>query len=127
MCAELIRQYRVAVKGRTTAMIEDYVEVESVNGSAAATKRSSGKRKGVASSGQTVVAEQPRGWPWKILMPVAVLVVALVAVGVYWRSRHSTKLTAKKPLVLRGFMKTPGAPAFEYALEQGVSAPLGRH
>jgi len=124
MRAELKRLKRDTETGRTAAMSEAAEEVEAGTGSPEATKRSGGKRKGVASSGQTVGAEQPRGWPWKILMPAAVLVVALVAGGLYWRSRHTTKLTEKDALVLADFTNTTGDAVFDGTLKQALAADL---
>src|ERR1700737_2159775 len=46
---------------------------------------------------------------WRIIVPAAVVLVALlIAVGLYYRSRTSTHLTEKDPLVLGAFTNTPG-------------------
>jgi eukaryotic-like serine/threonine-protein kinase len=124
MRAELKRLKRDTETGYRPAINKVAEEVEAGTGSSVATNDSDGKRKGISSSGQTAVAEQPRGWLWKILMPAAVLVIVLVAGGLYWRSRHSTKLTEKDTIVLADFANTTGDAVFDGTLKQALAADL---
>jgi eukaryotic-like serine/threonine-protein kinase len=56
----------------------------------------------------------------------AILLVALVAAGLYYRSRHqtATALTEKDTIVLAEFTNTTGDPIFDGTLRQGLSAQL---
>jgi len=88
-----------------------------------------------ASSSGVKAAEFPPasgGKLWKILIPVAVVVVALIAGGVYWRSRSTTASTAATPLtekdtiVLADFDNKTGDPVFDDALRQALAVQLGQ-
>jgi len=62
---------------------------------------------------------------WKPLVPAAVVVVAaLVAGGLYFRSRHAAPLTEKDTIVLADFTNTTGDPVFDGTLRQGLSSQL---
>jgi serine/threonine protein kinase/Flp pilus assembly protein TadD len=62
---------------------------------------------------------------WKIVVPAAVVVVAaLVAGGLYFRSRHAARLTEKDTIVLADFTNTTGDPVFDGTLRQGLSSQL---
>jgi len=126
MRAELRRLKRDTESGRKPARSELEEEAEAGTGSSAARKASSGKRKGVSSAGQPVVTEQPRSMHWKILAPAALLVLALVAGGLYWRSRHSAKLTEKDSVVLADFANTTGDTVFDGTLKEAVAVDLGQ-
>ncbi len=85
------------------------------------------------SSGAVKAAEGPvaGGKLWKVLIPTAVVVVALIAGGVYWRS-HSTSsvattpLTEKDTLVLADFDNKTGDTVFDDALKQALAVDLGQ-
>ena len=63
---------------------------------------------------------------WKILVPAAVLVVvALVAGGLYFHSRHAAPLTEKDTIVLADFTNTTGDPVFDGTLRQGHVVATG--
>ena len=80
-----------------------------------------------ASSAAVKVAEVPvtvRKKHWKILVPAALVVVAaLVAGGLYFRSRHAP-LTEKDTIVLADFTNTTGDAVFDGTLRQGLSSQL---
>ncbi len=83
-----------------------------------------------ASSAAVQVAEAPvaRGRKlWKMLVPAAVVVVAaLVAGGLYFRSRPAAPLTEKDTIVLADFDNTTGDPVFDGALKQALAVQLGQ-
>jgi serine/threonine protein kinase/Flp pilus assembly protein TadD len=89
---------------------------------------SSGSVPAAASSAAVKVAEVPvTGGKklWKILVPAAVVVVvALVAGGLYFRSHHAAPLTEKDTIVLADFTNTTGDPVFDGTLRQGLSSQL---
>jgi serine/threonine protein kinase/Flp pilus assembly protein TadD len=55
---------------------------------------------------------------------VALLVVAVVVGGLYWRSHYTPKLTEKDTVVLADFTNTTGDPVFDGTLRQGLSSQL---
>ena len=62
---------------------------------------------------------------WKILVPAAVLVIAvLIAVGFYIRSRSAKPLTEKDTIVLTDFANTTGDAVFDDALKQALAVDL---
>ncbi|MGB2888982.1 MAG: protein kinase [Candidatus Acidiferrales bacterium] len=88
------------------------------------TKPLSTKQKAV-SSVVPAVAEQRPSPRRKILVPVAVVVLAaLVAGGLYFRSRQAAPLTEKDTIVLSDFTNTTGDPVFDGTLRQGLTVQL---
>src|SRR5246500_1350227 len=83
-----------------------------------------------ASSATVRVAEVPvigSKRLWKVLVPAAVVVVAaLVAGGLYFRSRHAAPLTEKDTIVLADFDNKTGDPVFDDALKQALAVQLGQ-
>jgi tetratricopeptide (TPR) repeat protein/predicted Ser/Thr protein kinase len=65
-----------------------------------------------------------RIFPWKLVVPAAVVIAALLAGGLYWRTRRAGKLTAKDTIVLADFTNTTGDRVFDGALRQGLSSQL---
>jgi tetratricopeptide (TPR) repeat protein len=70
---------------------------------------------------------------WKILVPAAVvLVAALIAGGLYWRSRsaapvaNATPLSEKDTVVLADFDNATGDAVFDGALKQALAVQLGQ-
>ena len=61
---------------------------------------------------------------WKFTILAAVLAVALLAAGLYYRSHQSKPLTDKDTVVLAEFTNTTGDPIFDGTLRQGLSAQL---
>jgi serine/threonine protein kinase/tetratricopeptide (TPR) repeat protein len=64
---------------------------------------------------------------WKVLVPAAVILVAVAIVGAFYvRSRHQTaiRLSEKDTIVLAEFTNTTGDPIFDGTLRQGLSAQL---
>src|SRR6201987_2418905 len=89
---------------------------------------SSGSVPATASSAAVRVAEVPVTGSkklWKVLILAAVVVVvALVAGGLYFRSRHAAPLTEKDTIVLADFTNTTSDPVFDGTLRQGLSSQL---
>ncbi|MGD0271395.1 MAG: protein kinase [Candidatus Sulfotelmatobacter sp.] len=95
----------------------------------------SGSAPAVAPSSSSAVraAEAPvaGGKLWKVLVPAAVVVVALIAGVIYWRS-HSTSpvattpLTEKDTVVLADFDNKTGDTVFDDALKQALAVDLGQ-
>ncbi len=126
MRAELQRLKRDTDSGRSAALTPAAEEAEAESSAPVAAKPSSGKQKAAASASQQSVTEAPHKLNWKILVPAAVLVVALVAGGLYWRSHRSGKLTEKDTIVLGDFTNTTGDAVFDGTLREGLSVELAQ-
>jgi serine/threonine protein kinase/predicted Zn-dependent protease len=64
---------------------------------------------------------------WKIAVPVAALLVAaLIAGGLYYRSRQAKPLTDKDTIVLADFANSTGDPVFDDTLKQALSVGLNQ-
>jgi eukaryotic-like serine/threonine-protein kinase len=90
---------------------------------------SSGSVPATASSAAIRVAEVPVAGGknlWRIVVPTAVVVAALVAVGLYFRSRPAAPLTEKDTIVLADFDNKTGEPVFDDALKQALAVELGQ-
>jgi len=95
------------------------------------TSGSSGAVAALASSAAAKIAEVPpvAGGRklWKILVPAAAVVVAaLIAGGLYFRSRSPKPLTEKDTIVLADFANTTGDAVFDDALKQALAVDLGQ-
>ncbi len=63
--------------------------------------------------------------PWKILLPAALVVlIALIAGGLYLRSSKSSKLTEKDSVLLADFVNTTGDSVFDGTLKQALAVQL---
>ena len=61
---------------------------------------------------------------WTLLTTAAIVLVALIAGGVYWRTRKPRTLTEKDTIVLADFVNTTGDAVFDDTLKQGLSVQL---
>ena len=92
--------------------------------------RSSGSKPRVAPSNVTQAEsspnpQQPRSVLWQAVAS-ALLVAAIVAGGLYWRSHRPTILTEHDTVVLADFNNTTGDAVFDDTLKQVISAQLGQ-
>jgi DNA-binding winged helix-turn-helix (wHTH) protein/tetratricopeptide (TPR) repeat protein len=71
-----------------------------------------------------LLVEKQRALQWQLLVPAAVLLMALVVGGLYWRSRPGKKLAGKNTIVLADFVNNPSDPVLEDALRQALLASL---
>ena len=117
MRSELKRLKRDTDSGRSTS-VSDIAEPAQL----ATPVMASAQEKKSESASQSV--EKPRRFPWKLVVPVAALVSALIAGGLYWRSHKAVKLTDKDTIVLADFTNTTGDPVFDGTLRQGLAVQL---
>jgi serine/threonine protein kinase/tetratricopeptide (TPR) repeat protein len=90
---------------------------------------SSGSVPAAGSSGAVKVAGVPVSGGkklWKILIPAAVVVVAVVAGGLYFRYRPAAPLTEKDTIVIADFENKTGDAVFDDALKQALAVQLGQ-
>jgi serine/threonine protein kinase/tetratricopeptide (TPR) repeat protein len=89
-------------------------------------KTSSQKNRAV-SSGQVAATEPPARGRWKVLVPVALVTIALlVAAGLFYRTRKTHALTAKDSILLSDFTNTTGDPVFDSTLKKALAVSLGQ-
>ncbi len=130
--ADLQRLKRDTESGRAVAGSSGSVEVASESNVQAAVGHavpplSSRTVPASSASGSAVrpAAGEPGRKPWKIIVPAAlVLLSALVALGFYWRSRQSAKLTEKDSVLLADFVNTTGDGVFDGTLKQALAVEL---
>ena len=76
---------------------------------------------------ESAIARPPaasRAPRWKVLVPVAVVVIIAVAGGMFWSSRKARKLTDRDTIVLGDFVNSTGDPVFDGTLREGLSVQL---
>ena len=116
----------VAAGSGSTAAAEEHGAQTSV---AAQPVSASGSSKSAAASSSAMSAVQtgmtPAKKSGKILVPVVLVVLAaLVAGGLYWRSHSSAKLTEKDSVLLADFVNTTGDGVFDGTLKQALAVEL---
>jgi eukaryotic-like serine/threonine-protein kinase len=133
MRSELMRLKRDTSSGQVSAASSGTVAAPQDTGSQRVVQQpmaSSGSVPAAVSSTAVKVAEVHLAGAkklWKILVPAAAVVVAaLVAGGLYFRSRPAAPLTEKDTLVLADFDNTTGDPVFDGALKQALAVQLGQ-
>ncbi len=86
-----------------------------------------GAQKAGSSQSLAAASEQKPRSPWKILVPVVLVIAAAVGGFFYWRSRQAVNtLTEKDTIVLADFANSTGDPVFDEALKQALSVELGQ-
>jgi eukaryotic-like serine/threonine-protein kinase len=130
MRADLKRLKRETESGRTavpdTAEEEDAAEV--VEKALVSRPVSSGKQKAASTSRRAILVPDGSSHRWKILVAVAgtVIAAALIAGGLYYRSRPAPPLRNKDTVVLADFENRTGDAVFDDALKQALAVQLGQ-
>jgi serine/threonine protein kinase/tetratricopeptide (TPR) repeat protein len=131
--ADLQRLKRDTESGRVVAASSGSVEVASESNVQTAVGHAappvSSRTVSAASSASGSAVRSAAGGagkkPWKMIVPAAlVLLAALVALGFYWRSRQSAKLTEKDSVLLADFINTTGDGVFDGTLKQALAVEL---
>jgi eukaryotic-like serine/threonine-protein kinase len=79
----------------------------------------------VGEFGQQALPKRAPGVPgWRVVLGVALLGVAVVAGGLYFRARFSTPLTEKDTILLADFDNTTGDAVFDGTLRQALAIQL---
>jgi serine/threonine protein kinase/Flp pilus assembly protein TadD len=88
--------------------------------------RQSSSKNRVVSSAQVVATGQAPS-RWKVLAPVAlVLIAVLVAGGLYYRLHKTRALSEKDSILLSDFTNTTGDPVFDSTLKKALAVSLGQ-
>jgi serine/threonine protein kinase/tetratricopeptide (TPR) repeat protein len=128
---DLKRLKRETESGRASIIEEDKAPVavvppESRQSSRQSPGQSSEKTRAV-SSGQAVATGQPASHRWNVLLPVALVTIALlVAGGVFYRSHKTQALTERDSILLSDFSNTTGDPVFDSTLKKALAVSLGQ-
>jgi serine/threonine protein kinase/tetratricopeptide (TPR) repeat protein len=76
-------------------------------------------------SASALSAAAPSKIRWRILLPIAAgVLVALIGLGFFLRSRSSAKLTEKDSVLIADFINTTGDPVFDGTLKQALAVQL---
>jgi serine/threonine protein kinase/tetratricopeptide (TPR) repeat protein len=72
-----------------------------------------------------ISAAAPRKTPWQIILPIAAgVLVILIGILFYFRSRQSSKLGEKDSVLLADFVNTTGDAVFDGTLKQALAVQL---
>jgi serine/threonine protein kinase/Flp pilus assembly protein TadD len=124
--ADLKRLKRETESSQSAATVIEEHEEEPVAIASPARRQSSSEVRAV-SSVQVVATEQAASRRWKVLVPVAlVIVAALVAGGLFYRSHKTQALTEKDSILLSDFTNTTGDPVFDSTLKKALTVSLGQ-
>ena len=84
---------------------------------------SRGRRRSSAAA-QSRASKPQRHFSWKVAFPAVLILIALVAGGLYYGTHQDKHLTEKDTVVLSDFANTTGDTVFDDALQQGLSIQL---
>jgi tetratricopeptide (TPR) repeat protein len=127
--SDLKRLKRDTDTGRTSASTQELEEAPTKSsGAVRATQadKSSGRRAAAASPAESEPTKPQPGIPWNKIVPAALVLVVLIAGGIYWRSRQSVKLSEKDTIVISDFANSTGDAAFDDTLKQALTTELGQ-
>ncbi len=126
--ADLKRLKRETESGRVLIPASDEAARQSATGPAAVNPRaSSGQQHAVPASGYASATVTPSGGRWKILVPVAAIILAMLIGGtLYFRSPKTAVVTQKDTIVLADFANSTGDTVFDDALKQALAVDLGQ-
>ncbi|HXY48697.1 MAG TPA: protein kinase [Terriglobales bacterium] len=120
---DLKRLKRETESGRASAANTE--EKEEATAAAPPGGRESSSKNRAVSSVQAVATEPKESRRWKIVVPVAlVLAAVLVGAGLFLRTRKSQALTEKDTIVLSDFTNTTGESVFDDTLKQALTTQL---
>src|SRR3984893_531669 len=133
--SELRRLKRDLESGRSSAVSSSSEPIYSgspapVESASASAQRTSGSERAVASPSSGAVATvpaslQPQPSSRKFMIPAAVvLLLALVAGGLYWRKHQTVQLTDKDQLILADFTNQTGDAVFDSTLKEALAIQL---
>jgi serine/threonine protein kinase/Flp pilus assembly protein TadD len=89
--------------------------------------RQSSSKNHAVSSVQAMATEQAASRRWKVLVPVALVIIALlIAGGLFYRSHKTQALTEKDSILLSDFTNTTGDPVFDSTLKKALAVSLGQ-
>jgi len=127
MRSDLKRLKRDTDTGRTAVPALEIAESSSKGSTtekSTQSQKSSGRRAATVPAAEPGAAEPKPNLPWGKIAVAIIGLAALIAGGVYWRSRQSGKLGEKDTIVLSDFTNTTGDSVFDGTLRQGLAVQL---
>ncbi len=94
-----------------------------VSSSSAATAAAGSSSGAVSPAAATTPTAAKKSWKVPVIAAAA-LIAALIAGGLFFRSRHANALTEKDTVVLADFVNTTGDPVFDGTLKQALAVQL---
>ena len=85
---------------------------------------SSGSSGGVTTTPEVAAPAPARSAYWKLVIPAVLVVVAIIAAGLYWRKHQAPQLTDKDQLILADFTNQTGDPVFDSTLKEALAIQL---
>jgi len=127
---DLKRLKRETESGRASAasvIEEDEVAPAIMSPESRQSSRQSSQKNRAVSSVQAVATDQGASRRWKVMVPVALVIIALlVAGGLFYRSHKTQALTEKDSILLSDFTNTTGDPVFDSTLKKALAVSLGQ-
>jgi serine/threonine protein kinase/predicted Zn-dependent protease len=127
MRADLQRLKRDTDSGRTAQhSLPEEAAAPSVAAPSTTQAQVSASQTAAPSAVSSTQLKRPITRDWRLLIPAAVLLVAVVTAALYWRSTKAHALTEKDTIVLADFANTTGDAVFDDTLRQALSAQLAQ-
>jgi serine/threonine protein kinase/tetratricopeptide (TPR) repeat protein len=125
MRADLQRLKRDTDSGRTAQhSLPEEAAAPSVAVPSTAQAQVSASQTAAPSAVSSTQLKRPITRDWRLLIPAAVLLVAVVTAAVYWRSTKAHALTEKDSILFTDFVNTTGDSVFDGTLKQALSVQL---
>jgi serine/threonine protein kinase/tetratricopeptide (TPR) repeat protein len=119
-------KHEMTVQGVIRDEDEETFESSSNTGTGEHSSRTRSRRRRASAITQTVPANSARHFPWKVAIPAGLILLALVAGGLYYRSHQGKRLTEKDTIVLADFANSTGDPVFDDTLKTALSVALNQ-
>jgi Flp pilus assembly protein TadD len=126
---DLKRLKRETESGRASAasVIEEEEAPAAVSPESRQSSSQSSRKNRAVSSVQAMAPEQAASRRWRVLVPVALVMIALLmAGGLFYRSNKTRALTEKDSILLSDFTNTTGDPVFDSTLKKALAVSLGQ-
>ena len=125
MRADLQRLKRDTDSGRSAQhSLPEEVAAPSVAASSTAQAQVSASQTAAPSAVSSTQLKRPITRDWRLLIPAAVLLMAVVTTALYWRSTKAHALTEKDSILLTDFVNTTGDSVFDGTLKQALAVQL---
>ena len=123
--ADLQRLKRDTDSGRTAQhVVSEEAPTSPVSAPSSEQARTSGGPHAAYAPAPPAQARRSFARNWKVLLPVASLLVATVAGAFYWRSTKAHAFTEKDSIILADFVNTTGDAVFDGTLKQALAVQL---
>jgi len=128
--SELLRLKRDLDSGRTSTASASSPSAQVAGADAPAESRStaaariSGRAAAVSGSSVSQSSPGPHRARWKVIAPVALILLAGIAAGLYWNKHQAPKLNDRDQLILADFNNQTGDTVFDSTLKEALAIQL---